>query len=59
MKTVSVMKELLEQKKLDESFSKVYTEDAFATQYERFLAVLESLKGYMTIIFGFNAANAD
>ena len=42
MKTVSVMKELLEQKKLDESFSKVYTEDAFATQYERFLAVLES-----------------
>ena len=42
MKTVSVMKELLQNKKLDESFSKVYTEDAFDTQYERFLTVLDS-----------------
>lgn len=44
MKTVSEMKELLLNKKLSESFSKVYTEDAFDTQYERFLSVLKSFE---------------
>ena len=44
MKTVSAMKELLTNKKLNESFSSVYTEDAFDTQYERFLDVLNSFE---------------
>ena len=44
MKTVSEMKVLLQDKKLDESFAKVYTEAAFDTQYKRFEAVLESFK---------------
>lgn len=44
MKTVSEMKALLEGKKLSESFAKVYTEDAFDAQYERFLGVLQSFE---------------
>lgn len=44
MKKVSEMKDLLINKKLSDSFSKVYTEDAFDTQYERFLSVLESFE---------------
>ena len=44
MKTVSEMKVLLAEKKLNESFGSVYTEDAFDAQYSRFLNVLESFE---------------
>ena len=44
MKTVSEMKVLLAEKKLNDSFARVYTEDAFDAQYSRFLNVLESFE---------------
>lgn len=42
MKNIKEMRELLQTKKLNESFLKVYTESALEVQYDRFLAVLES-----------------
>lgn len=40
----SKMKEALCQKTLDENFSVVYTKDAYAMQYERYLSVLDSFE---------------
>ena len=52
MKTVSEMKVLLAEKKLNESFGSVYTEDAFDAQYSRFLNVLESFEKRFDESFG-------
>ena len=38
------MKKLLEERALDESFSKVYLKENFETQYNRFLDVLDAFK---------------
>ena len=45
MTSFNEMKKLLETRALNESFSKVYLEENYETQYERFLEVLEAFNG--------------
>ncbi len=44
MKEIKTIKALLDKKGLNDEFSKVYTENAYAVQYERFLKVLNDFK---------------
>ena len=44
MTSFNDMKKLLENKELDESFSRVYLKESFTAQYDRFLDVLDAFK---------------
>ncbi len=44
MTSFNNMKKLLENKELDESFSRVYLKESFSAQYDRFLDVLDAFK---------------